>query len=309
MKRLSILLIILVVLLLGYFGLRSRGEQKTFESPAAFQTSRWNTDQVDELRFTFAGGKQLILQNEAGKWLVDGFPADPGRVEQFFEQLGQASISSRASTNSQNHGRFEVDAKGVTLALVKQNEVIQDMVIGKTAGGDTVYVRLPDQDDVYVLSGLQRYLIADTTAAWRDNTIADFSADKIRRLQYVQNKNQWDLLRTPDGFTLAAPRLAPLTVDKEKTSGYLTSVAGLAAPDFPTKEEQEAAVAKPAYAIVTFELGTVEAFERKVVWTVYEVQGRYLVVRDSDKIGFYVEASSFSDVFGDYNQVKGKVAA
>jgi hypothetical protein len=308
MNRLSLLVVFLVVLLGGYLGLRAYSQNQSFAVPGGFQISRWNSDQVDELRFVFSGEKQLVLKQENGKWLADGFPADATRIQQVFDQLANASVSSRASTNPQNHQRFEVDGKGVTLTMLKGNTVVQDLVIGKTAGGDTVYARLPEQDDVFVLSGLQRHMISDDILVWRDRTVADFSADQARRVQYSENQIRWDLISDQQGTTLTTDRVAPVDADTEKLSTYLKSVVALRAVAFPSKEEQDGAAEKSTFAVVTFELGTPETFERKVIWNVYEdTMGRYLVIRDTDQIGFYVDAATFDETFGDYAQTKTKV--
>lgn len=302
------LILVLVVLMLGYLGLRAYSQNQDFVMPEAFQVSRWNKDQVDELRFVFSGEKQLVLKNQNGTWFADGFPADASRIDQLFDQLGEATATSRASTNPQNHGRFEVDGKGVTLTMLKQNTVVQDLVIGKTAGGDAVYARLPDQDDVFVLAGIQRHLISDDLLVWRDRAVADFSADNARRVQYAENQIRWDLVSTAGGVTLGTDRLAVVDADTEKVAGYLKIITALRAVAFPSKEEQDTAQGKSTFATVTFELGNPETFERKVVWNVYtDTAGRYLVVRDVDQIGFYVDASTFDEAFGDYAQTKTKV--
>ncbi len=308
MKRLLTLVAVLLVLVLGYAGLRSYRDNQTFTAPEGFQTARWNKDSVDEMRFVFAGEKQMVFKQENGKWLVDGLPADASRIEQFFEQLSKASVTSRASTNPENFDRFEVDSKWVTLSLLKQNSIVQDLILGKTAGGDAVYVRLPDRDEVYVLSGVQRYFVTEDIATWRDRSLADFETSQARRIQYAENQIQWDLIVGKDSVTLGTNRLAPVSVDQEKTQSYLGSITALRAVAFPTKEEQAAAEDKSTFATVTIEVGTPETFERKVIWNVYtDTNERYLVVRSSDQVGYYVDAPSFDAVFGDYPQTKTKV--
>ena len=73
-------------------------------------------------------------------------------------------------------------------------------------------------------------------------------------------------------------------------------------------DPQAAAEDKSTFATVTIEVGTPETFERKVIWNVYtDTNERYLVVRSSDQVGYYVDAPSFDAVFGDYPQTKTKV--
>lgn len=310
MKRIWILAAIALALIVLYIGARAINRNETFVAPAEFRLNQLNAEQINHIRLAFAGGKEIDLRQQDGAWTVNGFPADETRVEQVLKYVDAAEITSRVSTNPANHGNFEVTAdKALTVTLLNGDEQLQEMLLGKTAGGETVYVRLPDQDEVYVLSGVSRYYFNEDISVWRDRTIADFDAANVRQIEYTENQVYWKLQNTTNGWYLSNKWIAPMSVDTGKVESFLNTVTNLAAADFATEESvQEARDRKATFATVAIELGTPETFERRQTWSVYADQnGRYLVVRDSDQLGYYVTTDSIDSALTDYADMKTKL--
>lgn len=309
MKRIGILAAIAVALIALYLGARAYNGTSTFEAPSDFRTSEWQSDRIDHIRLAFPGGKEIDLRKKDGKWTVNDLPADQARVDQVLTYFDAAEITSRVSTNPANHASFDVDAgKGLTATLFSGDEQIQQVILGKTAGGETVYARLPEKDEVYVMSGVSRYYFVDELNTWRDRSIANFSKDTVRQIEYTENQIYWKLLNTTEGWTLASKWIGPIALDKDKVDGFLATVAGLQAMDFATKEAVDNARDKKAtFAKVVVEVGTPETFERRETWSVYTDQDRYLVVRESDSLGFYVSKDAIDPALTDYADIKTRL--
>ena len=307
MKRLMILAAVFVALIALYVGLRAVNKPAPFVAPEAVRLESVATDTIDGITFVFAGDKQINLAKREGKWFVGEYPADAGKMTTLLENIGKTAVTSRVSGNKQYHERFDVSDKGVRMTLSAAGEVKKEVILGKAAGGETVYVRLPEQDDVFVMSGLPRYTLSEDVSAWRDRHVATFESTNVRRVQYAENQIQWDLRKDSTGWKLGTNRIAPVAVDDGKTATYLGSIVGLRALDFPTQEQQDGAKKNRAtFATVTVEIGSVETFERKEQWLVYtDAQNdRLLLIRDTDNVGVYVNKESFDQAFGDYGQTK-----
>lgn len=310
MKRIGVLAGICVALIAVYLIARSYSQPSAFQAPADFHVSEWKTDAIDHIRLAFAGGKEIDLKKTDGTWRVNGQPAEQTRIDQVLEYLGKAQITSRVSSNPDNHGSFDVGAeKGLTMTLFNGENEIQQVILGKTAGGETVYARLPDHDEVYVLSGLSRYYLSDEENVWRDRKIASFSKDNVRQVEYTENQIYWKLQQSKDGWTLANKWIAPVAVNADKVGEFMQSVANLQATDFATAEDTQKALEKKAtFARAVIEIGTPDTFERRETWSIYTDQNdRYLIVRDSDKLGFYAPQATVDDLLSDYAATKARL--
>lgn len=310
MKRIAILAGICVALIGLYLIARSSNQSGSFDAPSDFRLNEWKADRLDQIRLTFPAGKEIDLKKKDGAWTVNDLPADESRLEQLLGFFDKAQITSRVSTNPANHGSFEVDAaKGLTVALYVEDQQIQQMIVGKTAGGETAYVRLPEQDEVYVMAGLSRYFFTDEVSVWRDRLVASFTADNVRQMEYTESNLDWKLHRVGEEWALSSKWIGPVTLDAEKLSAFLGSVAGVQATEFATAEEVAAVRDKKAtFAKAIVEIGTPETFERRETWSVYADQpDRYLIVRESDNLGFYVSKDTADSVLTDYADIKARL--
>lgn len=276
----------------------------------ALRFSSLDVSGVDGLRLVFSEGKQIDMAKASGAWRLDGAPADAAKIEEVLNGLKESTVESRVSGNAQYHDRFDVGEKGIRLTVLKENQVLHELIVGKTAGGDAVYVRLPEQDEVYVLSGMPRYTLTEDPLTWRDRAVASFTADQVRFIGYTENFIQWELRQTLTGWMLKTNRIAEIVADDNKTMSFVARVAGLRAVDFPTKEDVESATnLRSTAADVVLELGTAATFERKEVWRLYSANdaGQWLVIRESDGVGYYVSKADFDALLGDYAQTKTAV--
>lgn len=305
MKRLTILAVVFVALIAVYIGLRTLNKPAPFVAPDAVRLEQVKSDDIDGITLLFAQEKQVNLSKHDGHWFVADHPADNAKVQQLIDALAKTSVASRASSNKQYHERFDVGEKGVRMILSEKGNVLKEVILGKAAGGDTVYVRLPDADDVYVMNGLPRYSLTEDENSWRDHKVATFESSAMRRVSYGENQIQWDLRKDKDGWKLSTNRIAAVSTDAAKTDTYLSKITGLRAVDFPTEEAVAAAKKNHAtFAKVDIELGTVDTFDRKETWLVYTdtENDRLLLVREADSQGIYVNKDSFGQAFSDYAQ-------
>lgn len=265
MKKLGILFAVLLILIGGYFLLQWYSQPDEFIPPADFKISEWTRENINEIRLVFDDDKQIVVKESEGKWEVNDKLADSSRLNELFEAFKETEITSRVSTNSQNHSRFEVDEKGVEFSLVADNEVIQQLIVGKSAGGNSAYIRMPEQDDVYVFNNFPKHLLVSDLSIWRDREISAAEPTEVRMVSYQSGRSTWQVNKTSEGWVIQLNSNLPILVDSAKVESWLTSVAGLQASGFP-EEGQEPGWEK---GVVIIETGSVEEFSAKEELTIF----------------------------------------
>lgn len=331
MKKIVTLIIILAVLISGYLILKKANEPQSFIPPSGFATSKWNAESMDELQFDFVGDDDLTLEKIDGDWQANGLPADESLINDFFEGLKKVSITSKVSENSENHDKFDVGEKGIKLTMLNGGQVVQELIFGKSAGGSNTYVRIPDQNDVYVLTGLSRYLITDEISQWIDRKVSTFETQDMRKVSFSRGYINWDLTkRSDDEWVLSAPGYADFSAtDENKNKGVLGQISSMYAMSIATGQEREEIVnAGALVATATIELGTSDELYRTVDWKLYpapsipttdpmmpggpesgenQMQERYLLLRSDDGLGYFVNKVTIDEAFKNYAQMKEKL--
>ena len=97
-------------------------------------------------------GDPFELLKEGESWVLDdGRPADHVMIERALRSLESLSTTELVSSNPETHAAYEVDAeKGRRVTVFVQSEPALDVIVGKASTLTGMYVRLSDDDDVYL---------------------------------------------------------------------------------------------------------------------------------------------------------------
>lgn len=299
MKKLGILFVVLLILTAGYFLLRWYSQPDEFVPPADFKISEWTQENINEIRLVFEGDKQVVIKEDEGKWRVNDFPADSKRITDFFNSLKETGISSRVSSNSQNHSRFEVDDKGTDLTFVSNDQIVQQLIVGKTAGGNSAYVRLPEQDDVYVINNFPIHLLSEEVSFWRDREVVAAEPSEVRMVAYQSGGSTWKVNKIEDGWTIQLNSYSPVAVDSVKVESWLTSVVGLQASGFP----EEGSELSLKVGTVTIETGTVEEFSTKEELFIHSSDEEGQIVVVNGDLQFLAIEDTINSIYQTYSEL------
>lgn len=300
MKQLLTLVILFAVLLGGYFFLRQASQPEDFRPPASLSLDNFAKDAFTEIVFSFHNKDDIKLEKVGNTWKVNGYGTDSDRMEQLLTGLDAAQVTSLVSTNSENHSRFRVDEKGgVEMRVSFNNADSENYMLGKSAGGESTYIRLPNEEAVYVMEGLGRYLLSEELTAWRDKKVAGFSGAEVRKVSFSGLGQAYELVLEEEQWVLQRNRLADLSLAADKVSSWLDGLAAINAVDFPSDEKLEDLANSSVLASVEVELGGVESFTGKRVWKVYSTEDdqQLLLVRDSDNLGFLISKGIYDVIF------------
>ncbi len=300
MKRIGILAVILLLLAGGYALIQSYPKGDTFTPPSDVQLSEWNQESIDQLQFTFPGEQRINLTKEGSQWFVNTHKADQKRVEDLFTAFSAAEISSRVSTNKQNHERFEVGDKGVTLQLLQNGEVKQEVVLGKSAGGESIYFRTLNTDSVYVLNGLPQYLVSQEEAIWRNRELISLSPDQIRAIRYEAPRNVYKVELTESGWFAETDSGSITELDEQKTLSWLARFKSLQAIDFLELEEKP----RQSLGAFTVEEGSLTSITQAFVYELFadEVENQVIVL-DQEANYYVIDKGQIEDLLPSYNNL------
>jgi Domain of unknown function (DUF4340) len=184
------------------------------------------------------------LVKRADDWAVNGYRADSASVAQLFEQLSDTITAELAGENPATHGRFEVDdATGRKLRMYGNGEVLLDLVVGKR-GKDfqSVYVRRPGEDDVYLLSTRVATYVDRGFDDWRNKVIAAVEPDSVSRIDILRGGREYAITRTSDTTWTVDGREA----DRDEVTRILDQFRKLNATGFPDAAQQDSVRFDPA---------------------------------------------------------------
>ena len=174
-------------------------------------------------------GDTIRLESAPEGWLVNGYPADQGMVEQFWTELQSATVADLVATNPTNHERLGVSEE---LASLLDLEQVQGGTVSVLMGNpgpawSDVYGRLRGEDDVYLVRGNLRSAATRTVSQWRDKRIAALDTAMVSRIQVETDGVEATLSRDAEDWTVDGE-----PADPARVRGILSELARLDATDF-----------------------------------------------------------------------------
>lgn len=130
------------------------------------------------------GASTTTIKKDGDKYEITApaaHPADQSVAKTAFESIEKLSFGDVVSDQKDKQKEFELDDKALKVAIKKGDQVLAELLIGKSVGGNTL-VRVPGKDEVWQALGSFRYSLDRDTTGWRDKTITTFpqaDAEKV----------------------------------------------------------------------------------------------------------------------------------
>ncbi len=184
----------------------SRGnedEAPEITGPVATFFEGVDSSNMDAARFIRAQDT-VELRNVGGAWLVDGFKSDSGSVSRFFSTLRDTEVEGLAATNPSNHARMGLDADTAASMEIEQAGETRRILVGLDGPRTgTFYVRMPDEDAVYLVdSGLRSYVFRQLDD-WRNRRLLAIDTAAVRRITVERDGESATVVRTDSTWTFA----------------------------------------------------------------------------------------------------------
>ncbi|MSR06868.1 MAG: DUF4340 domain-containing protein [Gemmatimonadetes bacterium] len=149
-------------------------------------------------------GDTVNLQRQGGTWSANGYRADSAAVARFWRALKEARVSDLVATNPSNHRRMGVAPDSTWRVTLEVRGSTRSILVGNSGtGSGTTYVRMPEEDAVYLLESDLRLRVAYTTDDWRDRWMLAVDTSAVTRIGVELDGRRYALVRGGPRWTLA----------------------------------------------------------------------------------------------------------
>ncbi|HZF27476.1 MAG TPA: DUF4340 domain-containing protein [Steroidobacteraceae bacterium] len=142
---------------------------------------------VSEIKIVKAGDKAAVtLKRGSNDWMVAeraGYPADASKVRKLLIDLSQLETVEDKTSNPKHYAQLGVEdikdakATGTRLDLTGLKQP-QQLIVGKTSGMHSAFVRVPDQAQSYLAS--PQISVDGEPANWLDRSLLDIPAAQVQ---------------------------------------------------------------------------------------------------------------------------------
>ena len=310
MKKSTIILIIIFVVLIGVFYLSSKkeGKVKPGEAGTLFDI---DSTQVSTIQLV-KDQESVTLEKRGDEWFLSA-PVDYRANQRYVEELvGNAShlrIESMVSDKPEKHGKFEVDSTGTEATIYAGGQSFA-FVVGKASSDYShSYVRKKDADEIYMVKGMIKRYYSKRLNDWRNRTIFDFDQETVDKLDVFNESGKTTFAKTDTGWVVHVGEES-FVADEDKVNRLLRSLSSMRASDFrdekpkteeatqPEKEEEEEMEAldfsKPDVRVeMSFDFGGFEALSGLPET---DEKQRCFVKKDGDDTVFIVYKSALTHI-------------
>jgi hypothetical protein len=189
--------LVILWLAVSYFPRGDRGPGGPSEALAAFFDGV-TPEGVTAIRFHDPASEGPVELKRSGvAWRVNGFRADSVTLARFWEAVDDAEVGDLVAVNPANHRRMGVDPDSAWRFEVESVEGSRSLLVG-TAGSQygTAFVRLPDEDQVHVLTGNLRSQITRSLNDWRNKRVSSVDTSGVWRIEVEGEEGGFVLQRS-----------------------------------------------------------------------------------------------------------------
>lgn len=191
-RRLIVLAVLAVLVVTGALWLASqRGLPRSATAQSHVLPALGSgINNVNELRIVTAGDKSAVtLKRDEKFWRVmerEGYPADAGKLRKLLIDLGDLTVVEEKTSNPESYAKLGVEdltaatASGVRLDLLGL-EKPASLVVGKSAGGDSAYVRVAGVPTS--LQAKPQLSVEREARNWLERSIIDIAPERVQEVR------------------------------------------------------------------------------------------------------------------------------
>ena len=307
MRRNTIVLAVLLVLLAGYYWFYERGKNPEESKDKLFT---FKPEDVSGVALDYQG-RAIVLQKDAnGKWKLAApltTPADETAVNSLLTTLSSSAIKrtlDKKPTQDElkNYGLVPPTVK-VSLTL-KSGLTLPSLTVGtKTPLGDSTYAQRSNDATVYLADGSLGSALERQPEEFRDRTVLPFPSEPIARLEITMGNNSIVIARNEQElWMLEVPSKGQ--ANAEAVNQYIANAAGLRARSFIDNESdlKKYGLDKPAIKVSLGAKGgrTLAAMEAG------QSGNAYFARREGDPTVFAIDEGSYKGLFKEEKDFKAE---
>lgn len=167
-------------------------------------------DSIDELQFKSEDGQVSKVDKMGDQWkLVEPVQADADSTEiaSVTGALASLDINRVVDENATNLKEYGLDPPRVDVGFrVKGQKDLRHLLVGqKTATGNDMYARLPDQKRVFLIASFNDTTFNKNTFALRDKKILKIDRDKVDGIELADGSSMFQFARTGMDWKIVKP--------------------------------------------------------------------------------------------------------
>lgn len=247
-KTLSLIFSIAVVLLLLQLFIGGAEESEIFRGDLVSTTP----SQVNRITFNQHTDTSFVeLEKIDGTWEVhannETFVADSQKIKVALREWNSMEVEALVTRDPTKHTRYRVDSTGSLITLYDGDQQLDQVIVSSSqvpgSPGD-IYVRIPGDDRVFTVNGLNRSSIETNFNYWRDLTVWRVPERSITEIRFnYPADSSFTIQRVNEIWMAEADSL-----DQQKASTVSNMLARLRAAGYPP-EEIDDSVSDPMYSI------------------------------------------------------------
>ncbi|MGH7501943.1 MAG: DUF4340 domain-containing protein [Longimicrobiales bacterium] len=223
------------------------------DNPLAGELERIRADSLTGLTVTSPAGERIALSRDDSVWRVNGFRADSQAIDRLKRAIADADVAALASRSATNHARLGVASDSTwTVALRNDADSVRLLIGNDGPTYPGAYIRLPDADQVFEVTGDLRNALTLSPGDWRDRAIARVDTAAIQTVVIERDARTARLERREDGWHVSVAGVPEAAApDSATVASVLSELArfdatGFAADSAFTGEDRRSVVALAA---------------------------------------------------------------
>jgi hypothetical protein len=293
------ILIIGAVVLVGIFVITKLFRSPRLEGNIRKELVNIDTADVTEIRMTSSGDQPRLvkLMRDNGKWMAvlddKSYPADRSAVSSVLAMVSDLNAVRMVSRKKEKWESFNVGEKGTNVSVYVDGKQEAEFRVGKTGFNQNpsqqqfgrqgieafTYVRMADEEEVYMVNGFLEASFNKPINDWRDKSFLRFSPDMITRVSFQYPADSSFVLEKKDSLWSVNTRNA----DQHKVNSFLREFSYRSETSFADGHQPST---NPTYT-VRFEgasgpIATVEAWRQDTSWYLRSSQQPDVVFLNND---------------------------
>ncbi len=214
-SRNQILTVLLIaqIVLAAFLIFRSSGSSNATEA-GGFLVSDFAIDQVDEITVRDSLNELVFAKNTEGNWVLRSggdYPIDNARIASLLGAISGLQANRLIAQNVSSHNRLQVsDDNFSRIIQLQAGDRTDTLYVGSAAGANATHMRVNDQPEVYLTSGLAAFDIPTGVTAWIDAVYFSAPQENILRIkvenangtfEFVKQNDTWTMLNLETGET------------------------------------------------------------------------------------------------------------
>lgn len=214
-KREFLILAVIIIAVTTYISYRPT-DRTTYDLPELPEVARGDITKIEMV----TGNASVAVQREGEKWFVgeEKYPADKEQIDRMLDTLSELTLTAMVS-ESESEQRYDLSPnKKVVVKAYKNDKVLRDISVGKTAGTFRhTFVKISGDKRVFHAKDNFRDRFEKKVEALRDKQVLEFKTDEITAFKITKKGRTTQFTKSKPTSEDAAKNEAP-SVDKNTKS-------------------------------------------------------------------------------------------